>query len=505
MRKKSSLHLCNLANVAYSNCKILKEFGGDVRLLTHDINHVMSQPEWQDLNLDPALFEDEWDFYGSWQKASVDAADYWRPDWYQDTCLLQGDPPYFDESDEDDREKKSLLRKAIFKCLWDYPVNSGRIVARKLIKNLPVSLKPLDFLFVFYKRVLEKILEKLFIEGELGIIEMQLGSATAERLKALVNRSREWGEDWEVKPLDLLPYSPQAAWLSAFAPTQDVIFAYVTTAIYPMFRLDTPIVAVEIGTIRDIPFEGTSYGKVVALMYREADHVLITNPDNKIAADELGIESYSFCPHPVDEDIYKPLAGAEKDPDAPVVIFAPARQNWKEKANDKMYHALAEVLKRGGNAELHIPEWGQDMKASRRLVKSLGIEDHVKWLAPQSEGRLINSYKECDIVMDQFVHGVFGLISPKAMACGRPVITSYRSDLNDWCFGEAPPLRPATEQDEVTDQLEQLVMDPELRSSVGEASREWIIKYHSKAAVNRALQEAGEIAISRRKKRSKRG
>ncbi|MDC0251925.1 glycosyltransferase [bacterium] len=481
---KSSLHICNLANVAYSNCKILKEFGSDVRLVTHDIGHVMSQPEWQDLNLDPASFEDEWDFYGSWEKASVEADGYFRPDWYQDTCLHQVGVV----------AKRRGIKGRLLDYTWNYPIHFGRMGARKMIKNFPKSLPFLDRSFQLYKKAYGVV-----SQDGISVIKAQAGKEMADRIEAYCKRSREFGEEWAVKPLDLFAYLPQANWLECFKPNEDVIFGYVTSAIYPMLTRDVPLVGVEIGTIRDIPFEGTAYGRVVAMMYRESDHVLITNPDNKIAADKLGFESYSFCPHPVDEDIYKPLPDdeLERDESAPVKIFAPARQNWKEKANDKMYRALAEVLKRGGNAELLIPEWGQDMKESRALVKSLGIEDHVKWLAPQSEGRLIQSYKECDIVMDQFVHGVFGLISPKAMSCGRPVITSYKSELNDWCFGEAPPLRPATEQEEVIEQLDQMVRNPELRRSVGEASREWIIKYHSKAAVNRALQEAGEIATRR--------
>jgi glycosyltransferase involved in cell wall biosynthesis len=481
---KSSLHICNLANVAYSNCKILKEFGSDVRLVTHDIGHVMSQPEWQDLNLDPALFDDEWDFYGSWEKAASEAGDYFRPDWYQDTCLHQVSGV----------AGKRGIEGRLLDYTWNYPIHFGRIEARKLIKKYPKTLPAIDRSFQAYKKLYG------IVSGDgIRVIRAQAGDQVADRIQTICQRSREIGDEWTVKPLDLFAYLPQANWLECFEPNEDVIFGYVTSAVYPMLTRDVPVVGVEIGTIRDIPFEGTAYGRVVAMMYRESDHVLITNPDNKIAADKLGIESYSFCPHPVDEDIYKPLPDEEleRDESAPVKIFAPARQNWKEKANDKMYRALTEVLKRGGNAELLIPEWGQDMKESRALVKSLGIEDHVKWLAPQSEGRLIQSYKECDIVMDQFVHGVFGLISPKAMSCGRPVITSYKSELNDWCFGEAPPLRPATEQEEVIEQLDQMVRNPDLRRSVGEASREWIIKYHSKAAVNRALEEAGEIATRR--------
>ena len=48
-----TIHCCNIANVAYGYCKILEHFGQDVRLCCHDMTHLMSQPEWDDLELDP--------------------------------------------------------------------------------------------------------------------------------------------------------------------------------------------------------------------------------------------------------------------------------------------------------------------------------------------------------------------------------------------------------------------------------------------------------------------
>ena len=54
-----SLHLCNLANVAYGNCRILEESGHDVELRCHDLLHVMSQPEWYDLELCAEEFPNE--------------------------------------------------------------------------------------------------------------------------------------------------------------------------------------------------------------------------------------------------------------------------------------------------------------------------------------------------------------------------------------------------------------------------------------------------------------
>ncbi len=488
-----SVHICNLANVAYSNCKILHEKGEAVRLLTHDISHVMSQPEWQDLDLNPSDFDDEWDFYGSLDSSATGLKGYNRPEWYHDSCIF--DPGVGDYTLS--AHQVPLTRRFAGSSLIE-----ARKVAKKVIAKFPASLPSIDKAYSALKGwgVSRRVLEAEL----LAQLPRSRSDKVVSRLKGLIERAGGYGKEWKLDLIDLLPYEKQAMWLHQHQIGSRTVFGYVTTAIYPMILHEVPVVAVEIGTIRDLPFESTSYARTVAMMYREADHVLITNPDTIGSAKRLGIENYSFCPHPVDESIYRPVREAQhiKKTNEPVIVFAPARQNWKEKGNDKLYRAFAEVLRRGCKMELHVPEWGQDLERGRRLVKLLGISDFVKWLAPQSEGRLIRSYQEADIVADQFVHGVFGLISPKAMACGCPVVTSYRRDLNSWCFPEDPPLFPATDENEIVNQLEQLAGDPELRRRAGIASRRWVEQYHSKSAVYSAIklaENAAEMVAERRR------
>ena len=67
-----SLHVGNVANVAYGYAKILARHGAPVELICHDIHHLMSQPEWDDLALDPKDFPDENDFRAS----TADLGDY---------------------------------------------------------------------------------------------------------------------------------------------------------------------------------------------------------------------------------------------------------------------------------------------------------------------------------------------------------------------------------------------------------------------------------------------
>src|SRR5579871_4411202 len=78
-----SLHVGNVANVAYGYAKILTRRGARLELICHDITHLMSQPEWDDLALDPKDFPDEGDFRNN----TADLGDYRRPAWFRSTSL----------------------------------------------------------------------------------------------------------------------------------------------------------------------------------------------------------------------------------------------------------------------------------------------------------------------------------------------------------------------------------------------------------------------------------
>src|SRR5206468_2629574 len=142
-------------------------------------------------------------------------------------------------------------------------------------------------------------------------------------------------------------YRAHAHWLDRHLTDHDVAMAYVYTPIYAMIHGKQPYVSIEIGTMRDLPFDGTPIGKMLALAYRLSDQVIITNPDVLTQAKRLGLERYQFCPHPVDEEVFKPAASDSRlrhdlkaQYDADFVLVAAARQNWAIKGNDRLFRAF---------------------------------------------------------------------------------------------------------------------------------------------------------------------
>lgn len=325
--------------------------------------------------------------------------------------------------------------------------------------------------------------------------ETGLWALDDEWIDTLVRFSRRYGKRWALTRDDILAYKLLVEALAkSFFGGYDVIFGYAYAAVPPLLYSMTPYVPVEIGTMREVPFEDNSLGRLLAMAYRTAPHVIVTNPDVRSAAEELGVERYSFVPHPVDSEVWRPGTDEERhslhqDYGADYLILAPARQNWRLKGNDKYFRAFAQVINTiGPKAKLLVATWGQEIERSKQLVKELGIEDFVVWLNPVPEMTLARMYQAVDLVFDQFGDcGTFGLITPKAMSCGVPVLINYKPQLHNWCYSAHPPLTPVYTEEEIFHWTLQYLLQPGRKEEASQQSREWILNHHSEKVITEKI------------------
>jgi SAM-dependent methyltransferase/glycosyltransferase involved in cell wall biosynthesis len=311
----------------------------------------------------------------------------------------------------------------------------------------------------------------------------------------IVRASERYGPRWAVRPEDVLAYRPLVEALQTrFFANYDIVFGYAMAAVPLLLASRVPHVAVEIGTLRDTFNIDSPLGRLLALAYRTAPHTIITNADCRKAAETLELASYSYMPHPVDEDVYRPLPVEERETirrslcSSRYLVIAPARQSWDVKANHKYLQAFAELVRGGASATLLISEWGPDVGRARGLLRELGIADSVKWFSPAPERRLAKMFAAADLVLDQFgAFGTFGLIAPKAMAAGTPCLLSFDPGLHSWCFEQPPPLVAASTPSEIFQAMRKY-LTKDVRHAAGMASRQWILKYHCKAIIAGKMQ-----------------
>lgn len=282
----------------------------------------------------------------------------------------------------------------------------------------------------------------------------------------------------------------------------DIVEAHVPYTIPCQFA-GIPYVAYDAGWIRYFPFRKGIQDKLARRGYREAERIIITNPDTFEISDSLAYldqKRIFFIPFAIDPEKYKPLdvreLRARYAKDDEILLFSPARQIWKEKGNDKMLRAYAKFVKEVPNSKFIMVAWSVDEENSKKLADSLGIAEKIEWIKPVPKNQLIQYYNAADIVLDQFVLGSWGTSTPEAMACGKPVLMFYKQGYILRAFGEEPPILNSFSEEEICLNLIRLAKDRDFCTELGKKSREWVIKTHSSRVVAQKHLEILKSAVS---------
>lgn len=417
-------HIGNIANIAYLNTKFLRRLGIAADLYYYDFDICLAQPEWEDAHI-----EGEIEIMDRMWRKHVTISDYERPSW---AYIINMTPRQW--SIRIPFAHPHTSKFSAFLARWEYRINRAipawhqyRIVQRSLRRrgvNIDISLRDSVFHFDIY------------------------------RFRAIV-------KDY------------------------DLVQAYGLEPINCLIE-QKPYIAYEFGTMRDIPFEKSLRGRLLASAYQHAHKVIITNPDVLPMAKRLGLKNYVFIPHPVDEEKFCPGESQIRQQleqefgNDVVVLFAPARHDWVVKGTDKMIQAISRLIKeaRDTNIILILTTWGEETEKSKSLIAAEGIAHRVLWFPLLPKRKMVECYRAADIVLDQFHIGTFGLATAEAMACGKPVITYFDPKIHEWCFEEMPPVVGAHTKEDIFEKLKELVKAPHERKRIGQRSREWIIRYH---------------------------
>jgi glycosyltransferase involved in cell wall biosynthesis len=550
-RRPRVLHIGNIANNAYINAKALNAAGFDCDVICYDYYHIMGCPEWEDAAFDGHI-EDQ--ALPDW--SAVDLRGFRRPRWFaQGPCLACID--YLTARREGRRldawlrwwrlefERASMCRPrlaqarrvagAAVRRVYGLSNRATRLVMRAvslvharfmrlLAIKWPLGLSAaLSFAIVVAAAALPLLVVGLVASLVLCVMAAPLILVLPRRRRApaaldyqhLDELSQQFARCFpdRVDRLTLDDFTPYLGvipvWKALFE-NYDAVVGYATDGVLPLMCGKRPYFAYEHGTIRNIPFEPTAQGRLCALTYRMAERSLITNCDNIASAERLGLTSYCFVPHPVNE---KHAGGTGHEQlraelrrrlRADFVVFHPARQHWEarrhpdwEKGNDVLIEGFARFVEEvDPNAAAVFVEWGQTVGESKELLRSRGVADRVLWIPPQSNCRMIDYVRASDLLADQFYLGAFGSTMPKALLHGCPAMLYLDEARHRWCLPEMPPLINAREPDEVFAGMRRLYESDEFRRELIERGRGWYERYHSNEVIVATFARALSGAIS---------
>ncbi|KKB08887.1 hypothetical protein VE26_02220 [Devosia chinhatensis] len=141
---------------------------------------------------------------------------------------------------------------------------------------------------------------------------------------------------------------------------------------------------------------------------------------------------------------------------------------------------------------LHIPteplvKGTEYLVAAVERLQKKGLQFKFELVRQLTQQQMYERISECDIYVDELRCGSHGVTAVETMAAGKPTITYIRPDLIDSYPPELPLVNANPDTIEKT--LEELILDPQRRRSIGVASRKYVEKYHDADIVAAELLE----------------
>jgi len=231
-------------------------------------------------------------------------------------------------------------------------------------------------------------------------------------------------------------------------------------------------------------------GLMIKAMHRTG-HICVSTPNllEVLAGFGVDLGKVTFLPNPVEADHFRPKDDIQphgEDEDT-VKLFHPTRFQHK-KRNDKLFEAYAELQDRYP-LSLYLIENKSFSPAHEEmlaLIRKLGLK-RVNFLPRLPHRQLVDYYNAADIVLDQFGSPAMGLVSLEALACGKPVVSTY--PLQSGSYPEKPPVLSGFTVVEIKESISYLVENRVKWTEIGWRGREWILKNHALPVVIARLLE----------------
>lgn len=221
---------------------------------------------------------------------------------------------------------------------------------------------------------------------------------------------------------------------------------------------------------------------LIRLALRRAAHVYYSTPDLAPWCTAIRPDA-EFLPNPVDTATFRPqpLPADARD----VFIICALAPN---KGAEKILAAARQLSARRPHLRITAIAGGE-------LTRQFEALPTIVLLLHQPRERLPGLMARHRVLIGQVHEGAIGMVELEGMACGRPVIASFRfADV----YGVEAPVVHAETPEAIAAAVEQLLDDRALAEAVGAASRRWVEEHHDAARIAERVEGWHRARIDRR-------
>ena len=147
----------------------------------------------------------------------------------------------------------------------------------------------------------------------------------------------------------------------------------------------------------------------------------------------------------------------------------------------------------------HLTRKGTDavLKAVEHLKREGPVEFDFKLIHGVSHQEAVELVGRCDLFIDQFAAGAYGLAAVEAMAMGKPVVGYVTPGLRSRLPDDMPIVD--AEQENLAEVLGRLIADGPQRARLGRQGRAFVERYHNAVSIARELADNYEELLALQK------
>ena len=307
----------------------------------------------------------------------------------------------------------------------------------------------------------------------------QTGANPQALLKLLADNEQVRYEVFEAYPQFMSYFD----WTIALADF-DVIYA--TSVPFAAYASGRPYCVFSVGG--DLQFDcgrGDSFGRAMTLSFNGGRFLMISNPHTLGHSRRLGLTNGVYLPYPMDTDRYCPGEGKARTRwvaeygDGLFILTTTRLDSGVKGHTDALFKILVEVARARPITRFVFLAWGNSAAEFAERIQAEGMQKQLIVLPPVGKKRLIDYYRSCDIVLDQFVYGYYGATALEAAAIGKPVVMKIRAEHYAPLYtNDVAPVINVSVPEEIREALLTLVDDVALRGMKGSEMRDWVVRTH---------------------------